>query len=70
MRSKSIKNHDIADVLDRHIRTIKRWIRDFRERRLGSLFTGQKDNENASKLTRVQKEEIKKVLQENLHYLG
>lgn len=64
LQSKLIKTRDIADVLDRNTRTIERWIKDFKERRLASIFTGQKDNENASKLTREQKEEIKKVLQE------
>lgn len=53
---------DIADVLGRDIRTIERWSRDFKKRRLSSIFTFQKDNEHAAKLTRVQKEEIKEVL--------
>ena len=29
---------------------------------MASIFTGHKDNENASKLTHIQKEEIKKIL--------
>lgn len=62
MRNKSIKVSDISDVLDRDPRTIERWIRDFKEKRLGSIFTGQKDNQHAAKLTRVQKEEIKRTL--------
>lgn len=62
MRNKSIKVSDIADVLDRNSRTIERWIRDFKEKRLGSIFTGQKNNEHASKLTRLQKEEIRGAL--------
>jgi transposase len=64
LRSKQMKVFDIADVLDRDKRTIQRWIKDFRQRRMASIFTGQKDNENASKLTRDQKKEIRKVLSE------
>lgn len=43
-------------------RTIKRWLKDFRERRLASLFSGKIGNGNASKLTHEQKEEIRKTL--------
>jgi len=57
-----MKIKDIADVLDKDNRTIGRWLWDFKKRRLGSIFTGHKDNENASKLTHEQKEEIKKIL--------
>lgn len=62
MRDKAIKVVDIADILGRDLRTVERWIKDFKQRRLASIFTGQKDNEHAAKLTRVQKEEIKNVL--------
>lgn len=64
LRNKSVKVIDIADVLDRDIRTIQRWMKDFSERRLASIFTGQKDNQHAAKLTRSQKEEIRTVLRE------
>lgn len=57
-----MKVADIADVLARDTRTVERWIKDFKEKRLASIFTGHQANENASKLTRVQKEAIKKVL--------
>lgn len=53
---------DIAAVLDRNERTVRRWIKNFETNRLASIFSGHKDNENASKLTRTQKEEIKKIL--------
>lgn len=62
LRSKAMKIGDIADVLGRNVRTVERWIKDFKEKRLASIFTGHKENENASKLTREQKEEIKRVL--------
>lgn len=61
---------DIADVLGRDSRTIERWIRDFKEKRLASMFTEQKGNEHAAKLTRAQKEEIKEVLSQKPSDLG
>lgn len=57
-----MRNSDIADVLGRTTRTVERWIRDFKVVRVASIFTGHQDNENASKLTRIQKEEIKAIL--------
>jgi len=62
LRDKSVKVEDVADVLDKDIRTIERWVKDFTDRRLASIFTGQKDNQNAAKLTREQKEEVKQTL--------
>ena len=62
LRDKSVKVKDIADVLDKDIRTIERWVKDFTDRRLASIFTGQKDNQNAAKLTREQKEEVRETL--------
>lgn len=61
---------DIADVLGRDSRTIERWIRDFKEKRLGSIFTFQKNNEYAAKLTRTQKEEIKQTLSHSPSDIG
>lgn len=57
-----MKLKDIADVLSRNERTVGRWVKDFSERRIASVFTGHQDNENAAKLTSTQKEQIKKVL--------
>jgi len=62
MKNRGISFVDIADVLDRHERSIRRWVQDFKDRRLSSIFTGQANNQNAAKLTREQKMEIKKVL--------
>lgn len=62
MKSRGISFVDIAAVLDRDERTVRRWIKDFKYRRLGSIFTGQKDNQHAAKLTRTQKAEIRRVL--------
>jgi transposase len=54
----------IADYMDRKPRTVSLWISDWRNRRLSSVFTGHKDNNNAGKLTRKQFEEVKQTLQE------
>lgn len=62
MRSRDFPLDDIAFTLFRDERTIKRWIADFAERRLASLFSGHESNENASKLTREQKQQIKETL--------
>jgi transposase len=53
---------EIAYAVVREARTIERWIKDFSERRLGSIFSGMAGNDHAAKLTKEQKEEIKKVL--------
>lgn len=70
MRNRSIHIVDIASVLSRDERTIRRWIKDFKLRRIASIFTGKKDNENASKLTRIQKEEIRKILKQKPSVYG
>ncbi len=62
MKNKDISTVDIADVLGRDERSVKRWLSDFRKRRLSSIFTGHKGNGNASKLTKAQREEIGTVL--------
>ena len=64
MRDREIKYIDIAAVLSKNERTVRRWVKDFENRRMASIFTGHSNNENASKLTREQKEEIKRVLAE------
>lgn len=53
----------IADVMDKKPRTVELWLRNWYERRLGSIFTGHQDNNNASKLTPEEKEEIQQALQ-------
>lgn len=63
MRNKNMKTRDISDLLFRDARTVERWIKDFSEIRMASIFTGHKDNENAAKLTKAQKEEIKETLE-------
>lgn len=62
MRNKRLEINDISALVFRSQRTVARWFEEFSEKRLASIFSGQIDNENASKLTRAQKLEIKKVL--------
>jgi transposase len=62
MRDHEMKVEEIAYAVVRDERTIERWITDFSKKRLGSIFSGMVDNDHASKLTKGQKEEIKKVL--------
>lgn len=64
MRIKGMSVKDIGDILSRDERTVRQWFGDFHERRMASLFTGHAENENASRLTKAQKEEIKATLQE------
>lgn len=59
-----MRSSEISSSLFRDVRTIQRWLKDFSLRRMGSIFSGLSNNENASKLTRTQKEEIRKTLQE------
>src|SRR5258708_15973381 len=57
-----MKVEEIAYAVVRDARTIERWIKDFGDRRMGSIFSGMAGNDHAGKLTKEQKEEIKKVL--------
>ncbi len=62
LRSRGVKISAIAFSQNCGYRTVERWIKDFSKIRLGSIFSGLVDNENASKLTRAQKIRIKKTL--------
>ena len=61
-RDKRMKVKDIADIVSKDEKTISRWLGEWDDCRMASIFTGHKDNQNASKLTKVQKKEIKKAL--------
>jgi transposase len=63
-RHKGVTVNDIADITSRSEKTVSRWLKEWREKRLGSLFTGHQGNENAGKLTRRQKEEIQEALRQ------
>lgn len=50
-------------VFARKPSTIAQWLKDWQKRRLSSIFTGHRDNNNAGKLTPEQKTEVQQVLQ-------
>lgn len=62
MKEKGIKVYDIADIVSREEHAVTRWVREWEESRMGSIFTGHEGNNNAGKLTAEQREEIKRVL--------
>lgn len=62
MRSIGLAEAQIARLVVKNIRSVARYIKDFNETRLASLFSGHVHNENASKLSRTQKEQIRKTL--------
>lgn len=58
-----MKVEDIADITSRDRKTISCWLKEWDDTRMASIFSGHKDNSNAGKLTKEQKEEIKKALE-------
>lgn len=70
MRSEKAPIKNISKFLFVSYRTVERWIKDFSIRRLSSIFSGRLNNEYASKLTRLQKEQIKKVLSQKPSLYG
>ena len=70
LRDHEMKVEAIAYAVVRDVRTIERWITDFFQRRMGSIFSKLVGNEHAAKLTREQKEEIKKVLSQKPSMYG
>ncbi len=62
-RDKGMKLNDIADIVSRDEKTVGRWMQEWDEMRMASVFTGHKDNHNAGKLTKEQKEEIRERLE-------
>jgi transposase len=61
-RDKGMKVEDIADIVSCDRKTISSWLTDWDDSRMASILTGHQNNENASKLTKKQKEEIKEAL--------
>lgn len=53
----------IAAGFDRRPRTVGSWLKDWQAKRLASIFTKHQDNNNAGKLTKEQRAEIRQVLQ-------
>ncbi len=62
MSNRGIKQEDISELVSKDTRTVARYIKAFADVGMASLFSGHVNNENASKLTRDQKKEIRKVL--------
>ena len=62
LRTRGMSLDEIGEILFKTVRTIERWMKDFTKRRIASIFSGMVGNEHAAKLTREQKEEIKRVL--------
>ena len=60
--SRGVDPDIIAEMVDRRERTVKEWLSDWRRTRLHSVVTGHAGNENAAKLIRTQKEQLKEVL--------
>src|SRR3989344_7990919 len=56
---------DIAEATFREESTVSRWITAYKRDGVGSIFPGYYQNQNAAKLTRAQKVEVKKLLEEN-----
>ena len=52
----------IAEMVDRTPETVLGWLDDWKASRLCSVVTGHAGNENAAKLTREQKEQVKDIL--------
>jgi len=62
IRDKGMQVKDIADIVSHDEKTISRWLKDWDEKRMSSILTGHQNNDNASKLTKKQKVEIKEAL--------
>ena len=52
----------IAEMVERSVKTIREWLTGWRDSRMCSVLTGHAGNQNAAKLTRAQKEDLKAVL--------
>lgn len=59
MRDSELRFKQIGNFLFRSDQVISEWCKDFEERRMASMFSGHANNENAAKLTKEQKKEIK-----------
>ncbi len=62
MRARKLEIESIARLTFCSVRTVTRWLKEFVEKRISSLFSGNVNNQNAAKLTQQQKEEIKKIV--------
>jgi transposase len=53
----------ISDIVGKDLQTIRSWLKDWRQRKFASLFSGHEANENAAKLTREEREQLGAMLQ-------
>lgn len=60
--SKGVSVEIISELVDRSQRTVSEWLSDWNYYRLNSVVTEHAGNQNAAKLTREQKEDLKSVL--------
>lgn len=59
---KGYSGPQIADILFKDEKTVREWIKSFSRERIASLFPHTLSNQNAAKLTREQKQQIKEIL--------
>ncbi|RLP06000.1 IS630 family transposase [Propionibacterium australiense] len=52
----------IAKMVERSEKTVREWLAEWQDTRMCSVLTGHAGNQNAAKLTRAQKEDLKAVL--------
>jgi len=62
MRSAGVSIKMISQSIILSERTVTRWLKAFVEKKVSSLFSSNLNNQNASKLNKIQKEEVKKVV--------
>lgn len=62
LNSHGFSAYRISKLLFRTDKAVRNWLSRFKQYRISSLFTKYRGNTNANKLTREQKEEIKKAL--------
>lgn len=60
--SRGVGTGVVAEMVGRSRRTVSNWLRRWRCSRLHSVVTGHAGNENAAKLTRAHKEQLKQIL--------
>lgn len=70
LRSRNVPITTISFTLNVGYRTVQRWIKDYDNRRMASIFSGLVGNEHAAKLTHVQKTEIAKALKKEPSIYG
>ena len=62
LNNQGINARKISRLLFRDYKAVRGWLRAFKEERISSLFPEYRGNNNAGKLTSVQRKRIKKVL--------